>query len=203
MARKTKEDAEKTRQLLLESALKLFSEKGASRVTLADIAREAGATRGAIYWHFKDKDALLSALWAEAIAPVESSFIELLESGSDNPLRDLQELIERFFTLLATDPHTQQIYRLMQQLIYTRDESEKENVKELRCNRMESLSHFLESVEKEGGLKEGVTAATASALIASSIDGITSHHLHDGSYDTLKVNAALYSRIYIDMVRNL
>ena len=201
MARKTKEDAEKTRQLLLESALKLFSEKGPARVTLAEIAREAGATRGAIYWHFKDKDALLSTLWEEAIAPVENSFIELLETGSDDPLGELRELIEQFLVLLATDARNQQIYSLLQQSLHTLKDSEKESVEELRCTRLVSLAQFLESVEKEGGLKDGVNATIASLLIASGIDGMTNHHINSGTYEELAANARLYSQIYIDMVR--
>lgn len=62
MARKTKEEAEKTRQRILDEALKVFSKKGFMRTTLNDIAIEAEVTRGAIYWHFKDKVELFIAL---------------------------------------------------------------------------------------------------------------------------------------------
>jgi len=62
MVRKTKEETEKTRISLLESALTVFSEKGFVRSTLNDIARQAGVSRGAIYWHFKDKVDLFEAL---------------------------------------------------------------------------------------------------------------------------------------------
>lgn len=55
MARKTKEEAEKTRQSILDSALEVFLQKGFVRTTLEEIADEAGVTRGAVYWHFKDK----------------------------------------------------------------------------------------------------------------------------------------------------
>lgn len=51
MARKTREEAEQTRYLLLDTAEQLFSEKGVSKTTLADIASAAGLTRGAVYWH--------------------------------------------------------------------------------------------------------------------------------------------------------
>jgi len=50
MARKTKEEAEKTRQLLLDCALTVFLRKGYSATTLNDIAEEANLTRGAVYW---------------------------------------------------------------------------------------------------------------------------------------------------------
>ena len=62
MARRTKEDAEATRNALLDAAERVFYDKGVSRASLDDIAREAGTTRGAIYWHFKDKADLFNAM---------------------------------------------------------------------------------------------------------------------------------------------
>jgi len=62
MARKTKEKAEATRESVLLAALDLFSEKGYSRTTFSDIGRRIGMTRGAVYWHFENKPALLAAL---------------------------------------------------------------------------------------------------------------------------------------------
>ena len=62
MVRRTKEDALATRSSLLDAAELLFQAQGVSRTSLADIAREAGTTRGAIYWHFKDKADLFNAM---------------------------------------------------------------------------------------------------------------------------------------------
>lgn len=62
MARKTKEDAENTREMILQSALNCFYEKGFSRTGFEDIARPIGLTKGAVYWHFKNKAELLIAL---------------------------------------------------------------------------------------------------------------------------------------------
>lgn len=62
MARKTKEDAQVTRGSVLIAALDLFSEKGYSRTTFSDIAKKIGMTRGAVYWHFDNKPALLAAM---------------------------------------------------------------------------------------------------------------------------------------------
>ena len=74
----TKEQAEQTRKILLKSALKVFSEKGFSASRLEDIAKEAGVTRGAIYWHFKNKLDIFQALFQEII---ESVFKDLGKIG--------------------------------------------------------------------------------------------------------------------------
>ncbi|MGE4445078.1 MAG: TetR family transcriptional regulator, partial [Synergistaceae bacterium] len=54
MPRKTKEDSIKTRDLLLEASLDVFSEKSFSDVTLSEIAERVGMTMGALYWQFKN-----------------------------------------------------------------------------------------------------------------------------------------------------
>ena len=62
MARRTKEDAQVTRESVLIAALDLFSEKGYARTTFSDIAKKIGMTRGAVYWHFDNKPVLLAAM---------------------------------------------------------------------------------------------------------------------------------------------
>ncbi len=70
-ARRTKIDAQATRHALLDAAERLFDEKGVSRTSLQDIAAAAGATRGAIYWHFKDKADLFNAMMERTTGPLE------------------------------------------------------------------------------------------------------------------------------------
>ncbi|MDR0616206.1 MAG: TetR family transcriptional regulator [Synergistaceae bacterium] len=66
MARKTREEAMETREKLLESALEVMSEKPFSKVSMNEIAERIGLSKGAVYWHFKNKDDLLINL-VEAI----------------------------------------------------------------------------------------------------------------------------------------
>jgi len=68
--RRTKADAEKTRLKIIEAALILFSRNGYSHTTLAKIAREAGFSRGPIYWHFQNKDDLYHAVLAYSQEPL-------------------------------------------------------------------------------------------------------------------------------------
>ena len=60
--RKTKTEAQKTRQHLLDAALEVFWREGVTRASLQAIAQEAGVTRGALYWHFKNKEGLKTCL---------------------------------------------------------------------------------------------------------------------------------------------
>lgn len=79
MARKTKQEAQETRQHILDVALRLFSQQGVSSTSLGEIAKAAGVTRGAIYWHFKDKSDLFSEIWELS----ESNIGELDEAAHE------------------------------------------------------------------------------------------------------------------------
>jgi TetR/AcrR family acrAB operon transcriptional repressor len=89
LPRKTKEESIKTRSLLLEAALDVFSEKSFSEVTLSEIAERVGMTKGALYWHFKNKSDLLSKLIKEIFLDSEIEFAEkLVERETLADLRD-------------------------------------------------------------------------------------------------------------------
>ena len=62
MPRRRKIDAEKTRSRILASALALFVKKGYERTSVTDIAARLKMTKGAVYWHFESKEALLEEL---------------------------------------------------------------------------------------------------------------------------------------------
>jgi TetR/AcrR family transcriptional regulator, acrAB operon repressor len=99
MARKTKEDALTTRAQLLDAAQRLFCERGVSHTSLHEIAREAGLTRGAIYWHFENKEDLLAALWERVSLPMELTREEIEVRYANDPLARL------YHTLLAVAEH--------------------------------------------------------------------------------------------------
>lgn len=56
--RRTKEDALKTRELIVDTAYHTFLENGYEGTTLLEIAKRANLSRGAMYWHFENKDVL-------------------------------------------------------------------------------------------------------------------------------------------------
>ena len=81
--RRTREDAERTREALLEAALKVFSQQGYASVRLEDVASAAGVTRGAIYHHFGGKAELFAAL-VEAASQQGAGVVErAIQEGTD------------------------------------------------------------------------------------------------------------------------
>lgn len=87
MARRTKEEAEQTRRQILAAARRCFLARGVSSTSLEHIAQEAGVTRGAIYWHFANKEELFQAMREEVELPLRSrTDFTLLQDPSSEPL---------------------------------------------------------------------------------------------------------------------
>lgn len=81
MARRTKEEAEKTRARILVNALSLFAKKGYEHTTFTDIAARLKMTKGAVYWHFESKPALLMAIIDEMLVKFQQMISALLPEG--------------------------------------------------------------------------------------------------------------------------
>jgi TetR/AcrR family acrAB operon transcriptional repressor len=110
--RRTKEDAEKTRQMVLEAALTLFSRDGYSLTTLSRIAREAGCSRGPIYWHFQNKDDLYEAVLAYSQEPLEALVAEC-HTMTDRPVAAMAHFIDRWLGLLVEDRRYRQSFEIL------------------------------------------------------------------------------------------
>lgn len=110
--RRTKEEAEKTRQTVLEAALTLFSRDGYSRTTLSRIAREAGCSRGPIYWYFQNKDDLYEAVLAYSQEPLEA-LVDECRGMADRPLAALDHFLDQWLSLLANDRRYRQSFEIL------------------------------------------------------------------------------------------
>ena len=110
MVRKTKEEAQETRNLILDTAEAVFSEKGVSRTTLNDIAKAADLTRGAIYWHFKNKADLFDAMLQRVILPMDEFIATPDLHPEQQPLAYLRTRSMHVVRTLAEDPRTQRVF---------------------------------------------------------------------------------------------
>ena len=92
MVRRTRVEAAATREQLLDAAERVFRDHGVTRTSLAEIAAEAGVTRGAVYWHFRDKADLFAAMCERATSPMDMLAEQARESKETSPLASLRAL---------------------------------------------------------------------------------------------------------------
>ena len=122
MSRKTKEEAEKTRARILASALSLFVKKGYEHTTFTDIAARLKMTKGAVYWHFETKEALLVALVEEMLGKFRRQLDELMPKRGLTFLSIAEAMIARA-ERIVTDPKGAAFFMLLQTQVKWRADS--------------------------------------------------------------------------------
>lgn len=112
--RRTKEEAAQTRRQIMAAGLKCFHERGIARTTLEQVAAAAGVTRGAVYWHFADKNELVRAVREDVTLPLlDHSDLVLLEKGGAEPLERIRLFLLAFLDVLERDPRTRMTLHVM------------------------------------------------------------------------------------------
>jgi TetR/AcrR family acrAB operon transcriptional repressor len=113
MARKSKQDALETRNRLLDAAEQVFFEKGFAHTTLMDIATAADLTRGAIYWHFKNKSEVFEAMVERVHLPMESLAESCPDDQELDPLARLREFAIRVLKETARNPRRRRVFTIL------------------------------------------------------------------------------------------
>jgi TetR/AcrR family acrAB operon transcriptional repressor len=113
MARRTKAAAAVTREHLLDAAQRVFREHGVTRTSLTEVATAAGVTRGAVYWHFKDKAALFTAMCDRATLPLDAMLEAAGSEKSEDPLGSLRQLMVGALQYLSSDARTQAVFEVI------------------------------------------------------------------------------------------
>jgi TetR/AcrR family acrAB operon transcriptional repressor len=200
LVRRTKEDALATRHRLLDAAEILFLAKGVSHTSLQDIAREAQATRGAVYWHFKDKADLFNAMMDRVTMPLEASLEFLANDEPAKPLAHICSATRQALLRIATDPQTRRVFEVATLKV--------EYIDELQAIRQRHLlvrDSFLEQIERS--LRSAALSQTtalrlppvaAAQGLHALIDGLIQNWLLDkDAFDLVEVGEQVML-VYLD-----
>jgi AcrR family transcriptional regulator len=191
MAKKTKEEAEKTRIKILYTALDLFFEKGYARTTLDDIAGACGVTRGAIYWHFKDKADLLLTLGQQIDGEAEVNYSTLLEESTID-LESLIHRIGRYLAQLEENENYCKFYYLVQYKVEWDAELEPllANYREEIRGLLRVLGQALSRLKEEGTLRNNVDTDELALATWAFIEGFIGMWFFDPEIFSLQQTGA-------------
>lgn len=104
MPRASAADAARTAQQVLASATDLFATRGFADVTLDDVARAAGVTRGAVYHHYANKAGLFAAVAARLQTQVADAVVETAEGAGAAPDAQLRAGSHAFLDAITAAP---------------------------------------------------------------------------------------------------
>lgn len=168
MARRTKEEAEQTRKDILQASLNMFCEKGYNKTTLDDIAKSINLTKGAVYWYFENKPAILKALMIEDFDNVNRQLADYMQEPKN--LEDLK----KHFIFLAEKVDTDVNFRKFLYFIFLQMEwsaglinSFHDIIEELSIRPVAIIENALLSSQRCGNIASNLDVkATASTIHA-------------------------------------
>ncbi|WP_339675822.1 TetR family transcriptional regulator [uncultured Zhongshania sp.] len=178
--RRSKADAEVTRARILDAAGKLFAIQGITRTRLTDIAGEAGVTRGAIYWHFKDKEDLIEAMMDSVGAPTDAA-LEALGNASIHETLSLDMLknvivdaFERTNKLAALEQITRFVFRYS---LCNESESLTQRIRNDRKLATIRLQRFFNNAQTAKLIRADLNPECVAIHTHTHIIGLFHHHL--------------------------
>ena len=186
MARKTKENALETRSQLLDAAEKVFFDKGFSQTSLMDVAEAANMTRGAIYWHFKNKGDLFEAMADRVRLPLESLSEACTDPNERDPLGKLRDFFVQVLKESARNPRRRRVLTILFHKCELNDETRQVELRrQAAC--IEYLQHTEQCLQKAIALNQlpaDLDVQQAAIAKLGFVMGLISHWLFlPGSFD--------------------
>ncbi|MCW4148636.1 MULTISPECIES: TetR family transcriptional regulator [Halomonadaceae] len=183
MARKTKAEAAATREALLDAAEEMFMEHGVARTSLEQIARQAGMTRGAVYWHFKNKGDMFRAMLERVHMPFQDLVDEI--EALEHDVSSLEAIrlaclkgLERF----EQNPRARRVHAiLIHRCEFFSDIDPIAMQQEIADECRDSLYQHLLISEEQQMLVQGLSPDVATDLLQATLAGLFHEWIRDPS----------------------
>ena len=181
--RRSKEDSLKTRQSIVLAARRVFARRGVSQTSIEHVAKAAGVTRGAVYGHFKGKDALFQCMREQVRLPLVDVMNEELLHRPDDPLGGVERYLLAVMDAMGADAATRDTFHIVNfkcEYVGTlADEMERQSL------RMAELADKLETAyraaNRRGMLRKGLSPRLAALNTSAFLLGLIRMWLMDGS----------------------
>jgi len=185
MARRTKEDALATRNTLLDAAERLFQQQGVSGTSLQQIAEAAGTSRGAVYWHFRDKADLFNAMMERVTLPLENALQQAGAQEAADPLPRFRAALLAALHRTESDPRTRRVFEVATQKVeYVAAMGKvRERHLAIRQAALAQMKQTLQGSARLRGVRLALPALAAARGLHALVDGLIQGWLLDpGSF---------------------
>jgi TetR/AcrR family transcriptional regulator, acrAB operon repressor len=199
MVKRTKDEAQATRNRILDAAERVFNEHGVSRSSLAAIADAAGVTRGAIYWHFKNKIDLFDAIMQRVVLPIEAMLERSTDKGVADPLAGLRTSTVQVLLRTARNPQLQRVFDIAyHKCEYVGDVAglrERHRASQQQC--IKRIENGLSNAIGKGMLPSSINPREAAIGLLSLVEGLLSNWVLDKRSFALARNAEMFVDTYL------
>lgn len=202
--RRTKEAALETRDRILDSAETVFYQRGVAHTSLSDVAAATGVTRGAIYWHFRNKADLFSAMIKRVQVPMEALFAATLDPLEANPVDRIRDAIVLCLRDVANNEHVRRVFDiLLTKCEYSAQMGQlrERNAIATGAARHQIACALLNAVQKSQ-LPADLDVRRAAAMLHAMIAGVLREWLLDNSALCLPIDAERIADASLDLLRH-
>jgi len=169
--------SELSRKQLMNSAIDCFARLGYQGTSIDRVARDAGVTKGAVYYHFRDKEDLLFAAVKDRIGSFEKRVLAAVGPSTD-AIEKLRQVIDTCFFHTTVSNHRRFIITLMIEALDTNPRLSAEFRNILRRMRT-FLGRVVREGQQRGELRTDVSPEAAAAAIMGGIIGAEVQHYQD------------------------
>ena len=200
--RRTKEDSERTRRRIIAAARQVFARQGVRRTTLEEVARAAGVTRGAIYWHFAGKTDLFYAMREQVLLPTIDTGFAASAADAADPLGSAERFLRGVIASLD-DPAARETFRIMGfKCEYVGELGRELHRQRNRCAELTGkLAQVYRRARRAGQLRAGLTPAPAASATCSFLIGLVRLWLMDRARGPVRGAADAIIKSHIDSYR--
>lgn len=176
--RKTKAETEQTKEAIVRAAEDLFIKNGYEKVSLEDIAAEAGVTRGAVHWHFKNKRGLLVEIRSRIEMPLEHLHNLMISDSCTDPLQALSDTLRKSLREFQEDPKLRQLTKIVFKFEYS-GEREKSGEKSPEQRAREVLTDVLRSAQERSSFSVPWTPESGALAFVGMLSGLLAEWVRD------------------------
>jgi AcrR family transcriptional regulator len=197
--KRTKEEADQTRQALLDAALVTFSRKGFAAARLEEIAEAAKVTRGAIYHHFENKLDLYLTLMQEASQRGGTAIQRAISEGGSF-VEICTHILVYSLSLLEDDHQFREVMALS--LSSSEQASELSPIAKMRQEQskalVEGIAAYMQQGVAQGLLRPDVDALTAARAFLAYQNGLISLWLANREAFSIKAFAPTLASVLME-----
>ena len=208
MARRTKQEAQATRSHILDTAELVFEQRGVSGTSLHEIAKAAGVTRGAIYWHFEDKADLFNAMMERATMPLEEGGGVCGFEKNDLTLAQMRDGFVAVLRQVVADPQMKRVFGIATHKVEYIGEMDavRERHLSIRNGCLADVERTLKQAMKRGELSHRMPARAAAVGLHALLDGLLQNWMLDPTgFNLVKVGTqaldAYFAGLSTDVAR--
>jgi len=161
--------SQETREKILESATRLFSEQGYESTSLSQVARQAKVSKALIFWHFDSKEKLYRSALRKTLEPY---FIDVDDLEGLGEREQIERQIDQFYDFVSDNVYSVRFFLNLTLHAEGQHDEVLSRVNELYRVFRDSLAGIIASGQRGGVFRQDADPARDASLIMAALAGI-------------------------------